>query len=144
MKEHSREAEKEGRGPNKEGCGCGHRDVPAGSKRMGRSRSRTPHSSPNHHTTESGHQILREEGKTEREVGIYSLPTVKGYFTGQNGNFGVCLKGGAMISEWKRKPTLCKIATDWKHTIYWVQTPNVSSHRFKTICNTVCAQRLVK
>lgn len=72
-----REAEEEGSGSNKESGGCRDRDISAGSKWTGRSRSRTTYSSPNPPTTKARHQRQTGERKTEIEVDIYSLPTVK-------------------------------------------------------------------
>ncbi len=58
----------------------------------------------------------RESGEEDRERGRYLLSTYcKGCCTGQNGEYGVCLGGGAMTTDWTRKPTLCKAATEWKH-----------------------------
>ena len=73
-----REAEEEGSGSDKESGGCRDRDISAGSKWTGRSRSRATYSSPNPPTTKARHQRQREGRKTEREVDIYCLPTVKG------------------------------------------------------------------
>lgn len=56
-----------------------------------------------------------EGGGRQREVAIYCLPAVKGCFPGQNGMCGVRLGGGAIATDWKRKPTLCKAANKGKH-----------------------------
>lgn len=58
---------------------------------------------------------IRDRDGERGEEDICCLPTVKGCFTGQTGNSGVCLTGVAMTSDLKRKPTLCKAATEWKH-----------------------------
>lgn len=48
----------------------------------------------------------RERGVEDRERDRYLLSTdCKGCFTGQNGEYGVCLGGGAMTTDWKRKAT---------------------------------------
>lgn len=95
-----REAEEKGGGPDKEGGGCRHRDISAGSKRTGRSRSSTTYSSPNPPTTETRHQRQREREEEDRKGGRYLLPTYcKGCFSGQNGECGVCLGGWAMTGK---------------------------------------------
>lgn len=58
----------------------------------------------------------RERGEEDSGRGRCLLSTYcKGCFTGQNGEYGLCLGGGAMTTHLKRKPTLCKAATERKH-----------------------------
>lgn len=67
IKRYLREAEEEGGGPDEEGGGCRHRDISAGAKWTGRSRSRDTYSSPNPPTAETRHQRQRERGGRQRE-----------------------------------------------------------------------------
>lgn len=92
----TREAEEEGGGSDKESGGCRHRDISAGAKWTGRSRSRDIYSSPNSPTTEARHQRQRERGgrQREREGGIYGLPTVNGALQVKMANVGFVREEG--------------------------------------------------
>jgi len=126
-KRYLREAEEEGRGSDEERGGCRHRDISAGTKWTGRSRSRDTYSSPNPATTEARHQRDRVGRKTEREVGIYGLPTGNDALQVKMANVGLVWEEGPWLQTRKKK-TLCKAATEWKHEGFCVQTLNVSWH----------------
>lgn len=60
--------------------------------------------------------IRGREKEEDREGGRYLPPTdSEGCFSGQNGEYWVCLGGGDMTAGWKRNPTLSKAAAERKH-----------------------------
>ena len=68
---------------------------------------------PPHHWSPASETERKRGG---RERGRYLLSTYcKVRFTGQNDKDGVWVGGGAMTTDWKRKPTLCKAASPQKH-----------------------------
>lgn len=58
----------------------------------------------------------RKRWEEDGERGRYLLSTYsKACFTGQKGKCSVCFGRGAMTTDWKGNPKLCKAATQWKY-----------------------------